>query len=448
MAPQSREYRAFISYSHQDDRRVRLDGRINGVQWADWLYAGLMDFRTPEGLAGQPGRYGYSIPERTWPVFRDSNELPTAADLSLAITRALDASEILVVLCSPRAAQSFYVNEEIRHFKAQGGANRVLGVILDGEPNASRKGQPALECFPEALRHPVKPDGTIDFTRLEEPIAADLRDPDDKSELDDAAFRAQGERLGIELKRIAAGIIGVGFGKLVDWEAVAREKNAHQMMAASDAEALRVESLSPARDHANILESLIKREALLESAAALCPKDEKIAGTLRSARRGIFELALSTSDLGLASFYLQRIEGDSASPSADEDWANLNAAWDRSDPSRSSELRRAFLLSVALPGVAIAGAMVYWWLLDESPNLKAFFMAGAYLLIAISTLLTVFIASLRFGKERFLPWATVAGYFVSVASIFAGNPVALVIGGLMLKSMSGVRIQRLIWKKE
>ena len=187
-----------------------------------------MAFRTPEGLAGQTGRNGYSIPERTWPIFRDTNELPTAANLSQAITSALDASEILVVLCSPRSAQSFYVNEEIRYFKARGGANRVLGVILDGEPNASHKGQPALECFPEALRRPVASDGTIDFTRSEEPIAADLRDPDDKSELDDAAFHAQDERLAIELKRIAAGIIGLAFGKLVDWEALAGEKKTAQ----------------------------------------------------------------------------------------------------------------------------------------------------------------------------------------------------------------------------
>ena len=448
MAAQGLEYRAFISYSHQDDRRVRIDGRTNGVQWAEWLYTGLMDFRTPDGLAGQPGRYGHAVPERIWPVFRDSNELPTASDLSQAITSALDASEILVVLCSPRAARSFYVNAEIRHFKARGGANRVLGVILDGEPNASRKGQPELECFPEALRHPVKPDGTIDFTSVEEPIAADLRDPDNMTELDDAAFRVQGERLGIELKRIAAGIIGVGFGKLVDWEAVAREKSAIKMVAASEAEALRVESLSPARDHAKIIDSLIKREALLEAAAALCPKDEKIITALRSGRRSIFELALATSDLGLASFYLQRIEGDSAAPSADEDWAKLNAAWDRADPSRSLELRRAFLLSIALPSVAMVGAIVYAWLLGESPNLKVFFLVGACLIVSIGTVLAVLVASLRFGNERFLAPATLAAYIVSVASLIAGNPVALVIGGLILKSMSGERIQRLIWKKE
>lgn len=448
MAPQSLEYRAFISYSHQDNRQVRLDGRTNGVPWADWLYAGLMAFRTPEGLVEQPGRYGHSIPERTWPVFRDSNELPTSADLSQAITTALDASEILVVLCSPRAAQSFYVNEEIRHFKSRGGANRVLGVILDGEPNASRKGQPEMECFPEALRHPVMPDGTIDFTSVEEPIAADLRDPDDKSELDTAAFHAQGERLTIELKRIAAGIIGVGFGKLVDWEAIAREKSANNMVAASDVEAKRVEKLSPARDHAKILESLIKREALLESAAALCPKDEKIAGALRSARRSIFELTLSTSDLGLASFYLKRIEGDSSSTSADEDWARLNTAWNLSDPSRSPELSHAFLLSLALPSVAIACAIAYWWLLDDESTLKVFFVLVACLVIAISTMLAVFVSSLRFGKERFLPWATIAGYVVSIASVFAGNPIAFIMGGVILKSMSGESIQRLIWKKE
>ena len=41
-----------------------------------------------------------------------------------------------MVLCSPRAVQSRFVADEIRHFKEIGKSSRILALMIDGEPNA------------------------------------------------------------------------------------------------------------------------------------------------------------------------------------------------------------------------------------------------------------------------------------------------------------------------
>ena len=72
-------YRAFISYSHQDD------------SWAKWLHRALESYRIPRRLVGKPGRSG-AIPARINPVFRDRDDLSAARDLSTRVTEALSSS--------------------------------------------------------------------------------------------------------------------------------------------------------------------------------------------------------------------------------------------------------------------------------------------------------------------------------------------------------------------
>ena len=43
---------------------------------------------------------------------------------------ALKDSEYLIVFCSPQAAASPHVNEEVRLFKTMGGADKVIQVIV------------------------------------------------------------------------------------------------------------------------------------------------------------------------------------------------------------------------------------------------------------------------------------------------------------------------------
>jgi len=180
-------YKAFITYSHKDKK------------WGDWLHRALETYRVPYGLVGKETQYG-PIPKRLFPVFRDREELPTSSKLGEIIAQALWNSSHLIVICSPRAAKSLWVNEEIRYFKSLGRADRILCLIVDGEPNASDiPGLEQRECFPPAAMYELAEDGNLSATRCE-PVAADARFA--KDEKRDA------------LLKLIAGMIGVGFDDL------------------------------------------------------------------------------------------------------------------------------------------------------------------------------------------------------------------------------------------
>jgi hypothetical protein len=161
------KYWAFLSYSHTDK------------QWGDWLHKALETYRVPGRLIGRESRDG-TVPPRVFPIFRDREELPVSADLGSNINEALRESRYLVVICSPRSAQSRWVGEEIKTYKKLAREDRILALIVEGEPNASdgKAGIPAEEeCFPEALRYRMV-DG--EFSQLRsEPIAADAREGKD-----------------------------------------------------------------------------------------------------------------------------------------------------------------------------------------------------------------------------------------------------------------------------
>ena len=178
------KYWAFVSYSHQDGT------------WSDWLFKALETYRVPRRLLGRETRSG-KVPARLFPVFRDRDELPGSSELSTNLVDALRASRYLVVICSPHAARSRWVNEEIRSFKAMGGEGRILALVVSGEPNAADKPDSGmLECFPPALRYR----GEEGASERSEPIAADVRPGKDGKSL--------------ALLKLVSGIIGVSFDEL------------------------------------------------------------------------------------------------------------------------------------------------------------------------------------------------------------------------------------------
>jgi tetratricopeptide (TPR) repeat protein len=156
-------YWAFISYNHADRR------------WADWLHRALERYRLPPNLVGKQTRYG-STPRRLAPIFLDRVELAATSDLDAEITTALRESSALIVVCSPAAARSERVAREIELFKSVHGAARILTLIVAGRPNVrDRGGDPAEECFPEALRSTVSRMAAEDADERIDPLAADLR---------------------------------------------------------------------------------------------------------------------------------------------------------------------------------------------------------------------------------------------------------------------------------
>ena len=103
---------------------------------------------------------------------------------------------VSLVICSPEAARSRWVNEEILAFKRLGRDDRIFCLIVGGEPNADEHTELGLdECFPDALRYKLGTDGELSDERAE-PIAADVREGKDG-------------KADAKLK-IIAGMLGVG----------------------------------------------------------------------------------------------------------------------------------------------------------------------------------------------------------------------------------------------
>ena len=167
-------YKAFISYSHADNSQA-------GRQWADWLHHALETYQVPQALVGQTNQYGQEVPARIYPVFQDEKELSANANLNASLQNALDRSEFLIYLSSPRSAQSVYVQEEIKHFKQTGKGDKIIALILRGEPEYGQQ-QTEQQCFPDALRFGVNAEGLIDYERHEEVLAADVRLPHSSEE--------------------------------------------------------------------------------------------------------------------------------------------------------------------------------------------------------------------------------------------------------------------------
>jgi TIR domain len=180
--PAAIKYRAFLSYSHRDKA------------WARWLHSALEGYRIDKDLVGRETSAG-PVPKTLRPIFRDREDFSAGHSLTEQTLAALEASQFLIVICSPHAARSQYVNEEVRHFKAMGRADRIIPVVVAGDP-----GDPEQECFPLSLRFRVGPDGSLTNER-QEPIAADVRPHGDGKE--------------IAKQKVVAGLIGLGLDEIV-----------------------------------------------------------------------------------------------------------------------------------------------------------------------------------------------------------------------------------------
>jgi tetratricopeptide (TPR) repeat protein len=193
----ARRYAAFISYSHRDRK------------WAEWLHRGIENFRIPKELLSAARADGSVLPTLR-PVFLDRAELPSSSDLAASVRSALEESAFLIVICSPDAARSRWVNEEIRLFKSLGREMRILCLVVSGEPSSpAADGSQADDCFPAALRFQVE-NGQVTSVRASEPLAADVRSGND-------------DRQSARLK-IIAGLLGVSFDRLRQREQTRRQR--------------------------------------------------------------------------------------------------------------------------------------------------------------------------------------------------------------------------------
>lgn len=167
------QYDAFISYRHMEP-----DGFV-----AQTLHRYLESFKLPGSVVRQKeeersrGRHENAqqdragIKTRIHRVFRDREELPLVSNLADPITEALEQSEFLIVICSPRLNESMWCRKEIETFIRMHDREHVLAVLVEGEPETS---------FPEELLYREEEvrqdDGSVIYKRVPvEPLAADVR---------------------------------------------------------------------------------------------------------------------------------------------------------------------------------------------------------------------------------------------------------------------------------
>jgi WD40 repeat protein len=124
-------YDAFISYS-----------RSNGYAAAK-IERDIERFPLPRDVRKRLGR-------RHLNVFRDVNDL-TGNRLESGIERRLEESRALVVLCSPQARASKYVNMEIGRFAQLRDSTQIVPALVAGQPNGDAAVDPVEWAFPDAL---------------------------------------------------------------------------------------------------------------------------------------------------------------------------------------------------------------------------------------------------------------------------------------------------------
>lgn len=139
----SYQHNAFISYSRKDR------------EFAAWLERALERYSPPKYL---------KLVGRHLDIFRDEQDF-TGGDYFRSLEKHLNNSAKLIVICSPNARKSAYVDDEIRRFLQVRQPSDIIPLLLIGIPNNEANPDNQFDtAFPEAL-----------IQALEMPLAVDFR---------------------------------------------------------------------------------------------------------------------------------------------------------------------------------------------------------------------------------------------------------------------------------
>ncbi|MCM1088365.1 MAG: PQQ-binding-like beta-propeller repeat protein [Muribaculaceae bacterium] len=188
---QTWNYDAFISYRHTEP-----DSFV-----AQNLHKQLESLKLPGNVARRMQDGGETAKTKITRVFRDKEELPLVSNLADPIMEALEQSEFLIVICSPRLNESIWCKKEIETFLKLHGRERILLVLVEGEPEDS---------FPPELLYreeeEIAEDGSVSRKRIPvEPLAADVRG-ESQSEIR--------KKIKSETLRLAAPMFGCSYDDL------------------------------------------------------------------------------------------------------------------------------------------------------------------------------------------------------------------------------------------
>lgn len=130
---EDKKYYAFISYQRKDEDMAKR------------LQHTLEYYKLPIAVVEKEP----SLKEGVRPIFVDMTELGDEPFLKPAIEKALYSSRFLIVICSPRSAQSKWVNKEVQYFVKLKRTKRIIPFIVEGNPNSVDKD---TECCTPLLK--------------------------------------------------------------------------------------------------------------------------------------------------------------------------------------------------------------------------------------------------------------------------------------------------------
>ena len=125
------KYFAFISYNKADEK------------YAKQLQKQLEAYNIPQVIRREKG----IAQKKIHPVFRDKTDIGVGA-LEELLKEELKRSRYLIVICSPNAARSRWVDKEVREFAGMGRSDKIIPYIIDGSPDTAAD---AKQCYPPAL---------------------------------------------------------------------------------------------------------------------------------------------------------------------------------------------------------------------------------------------------------------------------------------------------------
>ena len=271
-------YDGFISYSHAADELL-----------APRLQAGLQRFAKPWWK------------RRALRIFRDESSLSANPHLWSSITEALDTSGWFVLLLSPDAASSEWVNQEIEYWKTNRDPSRILPVVTDGE--FGWDGDVVGSAVPEALLGVLSEEPrSVDLRFARDDEQLDLKNPRFSAAVADIASALHGvpkdeleseevrqhrrvvrlswSAVGLLVLMIvatsAAAIYAVGQQREAESLALLAERNAAEAQAQADA-AREAETRAIANEAIAIEEAAVNESRQLRAAASLVIEQSQLA---------------------------------------------------------------------------------------------------------------------------------------------------------------------------
>ena len=140
--------------------------------WCDWLYREFDGLRVPRALINRPSRDGLPYPDRL-------SVSPDPADpVQLEnYTETLRTAQHLIVVVSPSSGRSDLMQEHMRTFRAGGGEERIVALVVKGEPGSPTADPAAAsdrEWMPQWLQWRFSESGFAVAERTE-PLVIDAR---------------------------------------------------------------------------------------------------------------------------------------------------------------------------------------------------------------------------------------------------------------------------------